>query len=154
TSQNKNSETWYCNRGILIRFNVNGRKKCLCPPSYFGNRCQWQNQRVSLTLQLAYLTNSYTIAVFQIIILLIDEQRQISSYYEQITYVPKRDCDTKFNLYVLYPDRPKNFSTNYSIHIDIFDKISLTYLASWYLSIPFQFLPVNRIATQLFIPSI
>ncbi|CAF3857072.1 unnamed protein product, partial [Rotaria sordida] len=148
------NEIWYCNRGILIRFNINETKKCLCPPSYFGNRCQWQNQRISLTLQLAYRTVSYTIAVFQIIILLIDEQRQISSYYEQITYVPKRDCDTKFNLYILYPDRPKNFSTNYSIHIDIFDKILLTYVASWYLSIPFQFLPVNRIATQLFIPSI
>ncbi|CAF5081608.1 unnamed protein product, partial [Rotaria sp. Silwood1] len=72
-------------------------------------------------------------------------------YHEQITYVPKRDCGTKYNIYLLYPNQPKNSSTNYSIHIDIFDKISLKYLASWYLSIPFQFLPVNRIATQIFI---
>ncbi|CAF4247034.1 unnamed protein product [Rotaria sp. Silwood2] len=66
-------------------------------------------------------------------------------------YSPKRDCGTKYNLYLLYPNQPKNSFANYSRHIDIFDKITLTYLESWYLSIPFQFLPVNRIATQLFI---
>ncbi|CAF4253835.1 unnamed protein product, partial [Rotaria sordida] len=83
--------------------------------------------------------------------MLIDEQRQITSYHEQIPYVPKLDCGTKYNIYLLYPNQPKNSFTNYSIHIDIFDKISLKYLASWYLPIPFQFLPVNRIATQIFI---
>ncbi|CAF4076984.1 unnamed protein product, partial [Rotaria sordida] len=144
-------KNWYCNRGIIIHFNDNKTNKCLCPPSYFGERCQWQNQRISLTLQLVHRVETYTIAIFQIIIMLIDEQRQITSYHEQITYVPKRDCGTKYNIYLLYPNQPKNSFTNYSIHIDIFDKISLKYLASWYLPIPFQFLPVNRIATQIFI---
>ncbi|CAF4740172.1 unnamed protein product, partial [Rotaria sp. Silwood2] len=64
-----------------------------------------------------------------------------------------RDCETKYNIYLLYPNQPKNSSTNYSIHIDLFDKMTLNYLGSWHLSIPFQFLPVNRIAAQLFIPS-
>ncbi|CAF4059792.1 unnamed protein product, partial [Adineta steineri] len=73
--------------------------------------------------------------------------------HEQITYVPKRDCNTKFNFYLLYPDQPKNSSSNYSIHIDIYNKTDLTYWGSWHLSIPFQFLPVNRIATQLFLSS-
>ncbi|CAF1399962.1 unnamed protein product [Adineta steineri] len=73
---------WYCNRGIGIFYKSNKTKKCLCPPSYFGSRCQWQNQR-----------------------------------------------------------------------INIYNKTDLTYWGSWHLSIPFQFLPVNRIATQLFISS-
>ncbi|CAF4833327.1 unnamed protein product, partial [Rotaria sp. Silwood1] len=90
----------------------------------------------------------------KVIIMLIDEHRQITSYYEQITYVPKRDCGTKFNIYLLYPDQRKNSSTNCPIYIDLFDKITLKFLASWHLSISFQFLPVNRIATQLFIPNI
>ncbi|CAF4786564.1 unnamed protein product, partial [Rotaria sp. Silwood2] len=149
--QNNTKESWYCNRGVFVYFNDNKTKKCLCPPSYFGERCQWQNQRVSLTVQLVRRAHTYTIAVFQIIIMLINEQRQITSYHEQIMYSPKRDCGTKYNLYLLYPNQPKNSFANYSIHIDVFDKITLTYLGSWYLSIPFQFLPVNRIATQLFI---
>ncbi|CAF0957970.1 unnamed protein product [Didymodactylos carnosus] len=152
-SQIVNIDNWYCNRGILVLFNGTNGKKCFCPPSYFGNQCQWQNQRVSLTLQLGHRVNTYIIAVFQVIIMLVDEQRQIELYHEQFTYVPKLDCSKKYNFYLLYPDQPKNSSTNYSIHIDIFDKITLIYIASWYLFIPFQFLPVNRIATQLFIPS-
>ncbi|CAF2682004.1 unnamed protein product [Rotaria sp. Silwood2] len=85
---------------------ITKQKKNLCPSSYFGDQCQWQNQRVGLTVQLVHRADTYTIAVFQIIIMLIYEQRPIASYHEQII---------------------------------------------WYLSIPCQFLPINRIATQLFI---
>ncbi|CAF4675885.1 unnamed protein product, partial [Rotaria sp. Silwood2] len=98
--QNNTKESWYCNRGVFVYFNDNKTKKCLCPPSYFGERCQWQNQRVSLTVQLVRRAHTYTIAVFQIIIMLINEQRQITSYHEQIMYSPKRDCGTKYNLYL------------------------------------------------------
>ena len=89
--------------------------------------------------------------VFQVIIMLIDQNGLIMPYHEQITFLLKRDCSTKFNIYLLYPDRPKNLSTIYSIRIDIYHKMTLDYYGSWYLSIPFQFLPVNRITTKLFI---
>ncbi|CAF4786459.1 unnamed protein product, partial [Rotaria sp. Silwood1] len=56
-----------------------------------------------------------------------DEQEQIVSNHEQITYMPVRDCNTKHNIYLLYPNRPKNLSINYSIRIDAFDKITLDY---------------------------
>ncbi|UJR16981.1 hypothetical protein I4U23_003879 [Adineta vaga] len=135
-SPKQNEKYWFCNRGILVRSNNINTTKCLCPPSYFGDRCQWQNQRISLTLQFEY-----------------HEERQIIPYYEQITYVPKNDCGRKYNIYLLYPTKPKNLSANYSIHIDLYNKISLTYLASWHLSIPFQFLPVSRIASHLFLPN-
>ncbi|CAF0776099.1 unnamed protein product [Adineta steineri] len=144
---------WYCNRGIPLLFKNNHTKKCLCPPSYFGHRCHLQSQRISLTLQLIYRTITDNIHSFQLVIMLIDDQETIYPYHEQITFVPKRDCQKKFNIYLLYPHRPKNLSSNYSIRIDIFNKITLTYWASWHLLIPFQFLPVNRIATQLFIPT-
>ncbi|CAF4792239.1 unnamed protein product, partial [Rotaria sp. Silwood2] len=87
-------------------------------------------------------------------IMLIDENGQITPYFEQITYMPSRDCDTKFNIYLLYPNRPKHISSNYSIRIDLFEKTKLNYWASWYLPISFLFLPVNRIVTQLFIPDV
>ncbi|CAF2067579.1 unnamed protein product [Rotaria magnacalcarata] len=135
-------------------FDNNTAIRCCCPPSYSGDRWQWQNQRISLTLQFVYRSTTFVMPVFQMIMMLIDEHRQIASYHEQIPYVPKRDCGIKFNIYLLCPNQPKNSSTNYSIHIDVFDTTTLTYWSSWHLSIPFQFLPVDRIATRLFIPSV
>ncbi|CAF1178378.1 unnamed protein product [Adineta steineri] len=142
----------YCHRGILVLRGRNQIKTCFCPPNYYGSQCQWQNQRISLTIQLVWRSNRFTPVVFQVLIILIDEYGQIAPYYEQIIYIPNRDCNTKFNLYLLYPERPKSLSNNYSIRIDIYEKIKLEYWSSWHLSIPFQFLPVNRIATQLIIP--
>ncbi|CAF1380778.1 unnamed protein product [Adineta ricciae] len=84
--------------------------------------------------------------------MLIDQHGQIAPYHERLTYVPDRDCKAKYNLYLLYPDRPKSPAQSYSIRIDIYEKTQLIYWASWYLPIPFYFLPVNRIATQLIIP--
>ncbi|CAF2956872.1 unnamed protein product [Rotaria sp. Silwood2] len=143
---------WYCYYGILILLNdANQTKKCLCPPNYFGSRCQWQSQRVSLTLQFRTEVTVVSPIIFQLIIMLIDEQGKITPNHEQITYIPDHDCNTKFNIYLLYPHRPKRASANYSIRIDLFDKLTLEYWTSYYLPIPFQFLPVNRIATQLII---
>ncbi|CAF0732950.1 unnamed protein product [Adineta steineri] len=144
----------YCHRGIAVLYGINETRQCLCPPNYFGARCQWQNQRISLTLQFQYRSTAFTTMMFQVIIMLIDENGQIAPNHEQITYIPARDCDTKFNIYLIYPHRPKSLTINYSIRIDIYEKNKLSHWASWYVPIPFQFLPVNRIATQLFIPEI
>ena len=143
----------YCNRGIVIYEGQSSEKKCLCPPNYFGHRCQWQNQRVSLTLQMrTFGSYEKTISIYHIFIYLIDDQYQIIHNYEEINYIPVIDCRTKYNRYLLYPNQPKNPNNTYSIHIDIYDKLTLNYSGSWYLFIPFPFLPVSRISTQIQIP--
>ncbi|CAF3334560.1 unnamed protein product, partial [Rotaria sp. Silwood2] len=145
----------YCHYGILTLFNgINQTNTCLCPPNYFGSQCQWQSQHISLTLQLRTKSIIAPPLIFQLIIMLIDEKGTIIPNYEQIIYMPAHDCNTKFNTYLLYPHRPKHSSIDYSIRIDLFDKLTLNYWTSWYLPIPFQFLPVNRISTQLIIPEV
>ncbi|CAF5171144.1 unnamed protein product, partial [Rotaria sp. Silwood1] len=59
--------------------------------------------------------------------MLIDEDGHIAPNIEQLTFVPARDCGMKYNLYLLYPDRPKDSSKNYSVHIDVFDRLTLTH---------------------------
>ncbi|CAF1325276.1 unnamed protein product [Adineta steineri] len=145
----------YCNRGIVIYEGKSYEKKCLCPPNYFGDRCQWQNQRISLTLQIRPVgSHEYKLSIYDIFIYLIDNENQIIHNYEVINYISSINCNTKYNRYLLYPDQPKNVNYTYSIRIDIYEKLaSLNYYGSRNLSIPFPFLPVNRISTQIRIPS-
>ncbi|CAF1353927.1 unnamed protein product, partial [Rotaria sordida] len=144
---------WFCNRGIPIMVSSQRYSMCLCPPSYYGNRCQYQNQRVSLTLQFHTIHSPFMwrTIVFQFFIMLVDEENIIQSY-EQITYSPIRDCNIKYNIYLLFKDRPKNQSKTYNVRIDAYIMNNLTYHGSWYLSIPFPFLPVNRLASIVTIP--
>lgn len=143
----------YCLRGVALLHGINQTIVCLCPPNYYGSRCEWQTQRVSLTLQFIWRNLTSTYVIFQAIAMIIDQDGLITPDYEEITYTPSRDCATKFNLYLLYPDRPKDTSRAYSIRIDLFDKKTLVYWASWHFPIQHPFLPVNRISTQLLIPN-
>lgn len=144
---------WRCNRGLAVQVSLIDKKpeyRCLCPPSYYGDLCQYQNQRVSLTLQVKVVAEWRTI--FAIVVRLIDSLNQIVNSFEQFDYLSIRDCNTKFNFYLLYMDRPKNHSSNYSIQIDIFNKHTFTYRASWHYPIEHLFLPINRLAIQIIIP--
>ena len=125
---------------------------CLCPPSYYGEYCQFQNQHVSLTLQFRALSDAWQ-TTFVIVILLIDHthHRHIHSA-QQITYLPFRDCQTKFNPNLLFATRPSNASLNHSIHFDIYEQNSHHHRASYLAPIIFPFLPVYRLALQLDIP--
>ncbi|CAF4655624.1 unnamed protein product [Rotaria socialis] len=87
-----------------------------------------------------------------IIITLIDNAGLIQSH-QQVTYIPIHDCNTKINIYLLYRDRPKDTTKNYTIRIDAYDKINLLYLTSWTLPVKFIFMPVNRVSAELIIPA-
>ncbi|CAF1027141.1 unnamed protein product [Rotaria sordida] len=140
-----------CNRGMNARLWLGGKKynyRCFCPPSYYGKLCQYQNQRVSLTLRLLPIDRY---SIYEIVVKLIDDNYEINSY-QKFVFLSSWGCSMKFNTYLLYSTRPKDISKNYSLHIDVFDKTNMKYYASWYLTIPFLFLPINRLVAQLNIP--
>ncbi|CAF4298530.1 unnamed protein product [Rotaria sp. Silwood2] len=45
-------QIWFCYRVISIVYGKNESIRCLYPPVYYGDRCQYQNQRVSLTVRV------------------------------------------------------------------------------------------------------
>ncbi|CAF1542354.1 unnamed protein product [Adineta ricciae] len=141
------ARAWSCNRGIPIKTN-NNQQKCLCPSSYYGSICQYQNQRVSLTL--SFRTQERR-TVFNFVIILTDSSTTIYSY-DQIVHIPSRDCNMKYQIHLLYQTRPKSSLSNYSVQIDLFEKETLNYRSSWRLPIHFSFLPVNRLSAVLTIP--
>jgi hypothetical protein len=140
---------WYCNRGlVMINHNSSNNRECICPPSYYGHRCEYQNQRISLTLRL---TSNDRYATYAVVSMLMDDtnERQQIHAYDQFVYIAKHSCSMKLNRYLLFPSRPKNISQNYSVRIDIFEKNAITYVGSWHFPITFLFLPVNRLSIAL-----
>ncbi|CAF4227036.1 unnamed protein product, partial [Adineta steineri] len=142
---------WLCHRGVVILVDKDETVHCLCSSHYYGNFCQFQNQRVTLTIRIRQ-ENLEKFHVIGIIIRLVDNTGLVHSY-EQVTYVPVINCDTKYNLHLLYQDRPKNMSKNYLVYIDAYNKRNLTYITSWIFSVQFLSMPVNRMSALLTIPT-
>jgi hypothetical protein len=146
-----------CHRGIDLRVWVNNEKNlttstCLCPPSFYGDICQYQNQRISLVIQFRAMSDSWQ-TPFAIVISLIDDTNErIVHSYEQFTYLSVKDCKIKFNVYLLYSTGRKNATKDYAIHIDIYEKVSLKYRGSLLFPVIFSFLPVHRLAFIVDIP--
>ncbi|CAF1314374.1 unnamed protein product [Rotaria sp. Silwood1] len=149
--QFRNVRTDTCNRGIGIYVGISMTIECLCPPSYYGDRCQFQSQRVSLILQFSSMCETNCQGAFGIVITLIDQDNIIHDY-EQITYTTIYKCENKYFNYLLYKSRPKDMTKTYNIRIDAYNKINMSYYASWILPVKFLFLPVNRISAHLIIP--
>ncbi|CAF0841182.1 unnamed protein product [Adineta steineri] len=89
---------WLCHRGVVILVGKNETVHCLCSLHYYGDFCQYQNQRVSLTIRIRQ-ENLEKFHVIGIIIRLVDNTSLVHSY-EQVTYVPVINCDAKYNLHL------------------------------------------------------
>ena len=146
-----------CHRGLPLQVWLDIDRSltelaCLCPPSYYGDACQYDSQRVALTLRFKAFSDSRR-TLFAVVIYLVDDtdQRVIHSH-QQLTYIYLQHCQIKFNFYLLYATRPKNPNHHFSIHLDLHEKITLAYRGSFAIPIDHPFLPVHRVALHLDIP--
>jgi hypothetical protein len=147
----------HCHHGLDLRVWLNNETNsttntCLCPPSYYGSQCQYQNQRISLTISFQAFSDSYQTPFAIVISLIDDSDDRIVHSYEQITYISVTQCKIKFTINLLYATRPKDSTKQYAIHIDFYEKISLVYRGSVLLPVTFPFLPVQRLAFAVDIP--
>ncbi|CAF1538846.1 unnamed protein product [Adineta ricciae] len=138
--KNDHKDRYICHRGISIHFRTLNKTetKCMCPPSTYGYYCQYQSQRVSLTVQVRSATD--WLSMFTLVFLLITDQNEIESYdyryYNSIT-----DCVLKWNIYLLYRTRPKDPSKNYTVRIYVYKRqtTGLEYRTSWHYPLYFPF---------------
>ncbi|CAF0920174.1 unnamed protein product [Adineta ricciae] len=145
-----------CHRGLPIWIRSGlpmdfSRDECLCPPAYYGSRCQYENQRIALTIQ--FQVDSEWRTLFTFFVLLIDNENTVHSH-EKLSYISIRDCNAKFHIYLLYNSRPKNQTKTYHIRIHSFLGLTSEYRMSWLYPIQFSFLPVHRLSLLLKIPQI
>ena len=114
-----------CHHGLLTHLSENGITllKCICPPSTYGHHCEYQNQRVSLTVQAR--SSSDWRSMFTFLFILLIDQNEIESHDHRY-YNPSADCSIKWNVYLLYRSRPKNPKKNYSVRIDVYQRKTRT----------------------------
>ena len=142
-----------CHRGFYLRVRLDSDRNsttttCLCPPSFYGSMCQYQNQRVSLTLQWRTTSDAWRTPFAVIVSLIDDGDERIIHSHHQFIYLPILECQMKFNLYLLYSTRPKNPARQHSVQVDIYEKVSLAYRGSWLTPITYSFLPVHRLVLR------
>jgi hypothetical protein len=70
----------------------------MCPPSYYGHLCQYQNQRISLTLRLTSNDRYATYAIVSMLIDDDDEQQNIDAY-DQFVYIAKQSCSNNQKIF-------------------------------------------------------
>lgn len=141
----------YCYRGILVHKWLTDTKyiqACICPPTYYGSRCEFQSQRTSISLKINSNNRDATYTILMMLIDNTDEQQEIVDF-TQFMYVVQQTCSIKLNRYLLFPTQTKNISKNYHVRVDVFEKSTQTYIGSWHFPIPFLFLPVNRLGFSM-----
>ncbi|CAF4240756.1 unnamed protein product, partial [Adineta steineri] len=89
-------QPYACNYGLYMYHRLgidNYSSLCFCPQNYYGDRCQYQSQRVSLTLTLVTVRLPI---IYAIAVMLIedDKDRQEIHSYNQFTYAPLEHCGT------------------------------------------------------------
>jgi hypothetical protein len=159
-----------CNRGIAVF--EQEKIRCFCPPAYYGDKCQYYSDRLSIVLRIDWNTFSslnLTGKEFTLKALFLFNNERIIDRYE-IHLNPVLDTK-KHKFYLLYSrskDMLRHKKTRYFNRTDVehvhpyslrFELYSLEHdnsileLGSWYYPILFDFLPSHRLAKVLKLPT-
>jgi hypothetical protein len=129
-----------------------GDKLCLCPPSYYGEYCQFQNDRLSIHLAFAFekspIDTSHTSIFYRVIATLLNDHHQSVDREEFVLHYLVSNYKHIFYLVYINPDE---VHLSYTVRFDIFsiNLNSVRFLSTRIVPIPFGFLPVNRLSLRI-----
>ena len=148
---------WSCNGGYPIE-SLNGFV-CLCSPSFYGENCQYQSERLTLLMKIQLQYDIHLNRVFRVMIYLLNENNLVISH-DEIIYNRQFDEHDEFDkvlVYLIY-ERMRNVSLNKrskwkSVRIDsyLIKERDIQYISSWLFNVSFPFLPVNRLVVELIV---
>ncbi|CAF4598339.1 unnamed protein product, partial [Rotaria sp. Silwood2] len=164
---------YYCNRGISI---VHDTIACFCPPSYYGSKCQFYSDRLTIITHLNLTHTNYTKndqkIVIEILVLFIFENNTILDYY-QFHVRPSLELNgsyIKHKFYLLYSRSQvliehkrqrylnrTNISKQqpYQVRFEAYEldlNYSIKLVGLWQYPIYFDYLPSFRLVKILTIP--
>jgi hypothetical protein len=163
--------SYLCNRGIDMQMH-NSSIVCFCPPQYYGDRCQYHNDRVTVYLRLNLSQSIYTeltdpAIVLKLLVLFLFKDQTLTTDEFHVRPVVKSTVYSKKIGYFLYSRSHKLLKEKqarylnrsnivhehpYLIRIEAYelnvDK-SPALIAVWQYPVYFDYLPVFRLAKVL-----
>jgi len=159
--------SYQCNRGVAVL--DKNETRCLCPPAYYGEWCQFFSDRISVIAQIDQKT--LPIKTLKIKAILLFENKIIDDH--EFTVIPTIESlkKIKHRFYLLYSRSPQMLSHKqmryfnrsdvihnhpYSVHFDVFSleqNNNVKELGSWRYPIYFDYLPAYRLAIVLKFPA-
>ncbi|CAF1217038.1 unnamed protein product, partial [Didymodactylos carnosus] len=140
---------YYCNLGVVVNSRDHTADKCLCSPNYYGDRCEFQSERLTVYFQ-AKLTKPLDNDIFKFLICLI-AGNDTTVTCEYVVHFSQNNV-LKHIVYLEYP-REKHSLGNFFVRIFAFSitMSNITFHSAWYFRVTLQFLPVNRLTTFVLI---
>ena len=160
-----------CNRGVGVQL-FNGSLVCFCPFQYYGDRCEYHSDRLTIVFhmdfsQSIYMAEIKRLSVLKLVFLLLFNNETVA--IEIMALQPSKEIAerTKWTVYLLYSrsarflqhkrSRYRNRSgiiSNhpYSLRIEAYEgqgSAQLHLIAVWQYPIYFDYLPVYRLSKVL-----
>jgi len=168
---NTASIVYWCNRGVGI-YMYNGSIACFCPPQYYGDKCQFHTDRLTVIFHLNLSQSIYTIhsdteIVLKIVVLFLFENEIITNQLFHVRPVAELFVYTKKMTHFLYSrsfrflqhKQQRYFNQSniindhpYSVRIEIYEKTDArepAFIAVWQYPVYFDYLPVFGFAKVL-----
>jgi hypothetical protein len=168
------ADSYRCNRGVAIAYDSDADPVCFCPPSYYGDWCEYFSDRLTIITHLD-LTSRTTADYahrsqwYKVIASLLYDQRIIDfhEFHVNSNIEVKNFVKHKFYLLFSSTDQMREQKVSryfnrtdiienqpYSIRFDVYRLTGneIDELGSWLYPIYFDFLPVFRLATVLKFP--
>ena len=137
----------YCNLGFYLNIGNGTNRVCFCPPSFYGDRCQFNSRRILVRVRFEQRDRQGIPSNINVLVLLVYNHSHIVDH----KYFTNANTETpsKYNIYLLYP-RPRALGI-YSVRFEAYN--SNRFFTAWEFVIsPFDFLPVYRLSKILRIP--
>jgi hypothetical protein len=160
------STPYQCNRGVGVLI-YNSSTVCFCPPQYYGEKCEFHNDRVTVILHMNFSQSEYTeesdskIVLKMLVLFLFRNQTlatrefhvrpavEIDVYNKKIAhFLYSRSSELLRHKKTRYSNRSNIFNDHpYSIRIEAYESSLL--VAVWQYPVYFDYLPVFRLAKVL-----
>ena len=147
-------EGWICGRGVAIKQKTNNETQCFCPPSLYGEYCQYFSDRIVVIISfdniLTQLLEQET-DIIKILAMLLSNDTIIDHHVFHLPWIFSGELNKKFRFNLIH-HRPKLLFNSYKIQFQAYhlnSNSSIKFLAVWEYLIKFPFLPSYRLVQIL-----